>query len=298
LECDEFNKTGNPCKRGQRCRDQRCKDASAKAPKSAVKGGDGGVSAQLSALQKKLDQIEVKIDSGFEAQEKRSLALQEQGSKAYADTMEMFKGFGHMITGGFTAINTAHRELPASQARRTICAPSISSTAIEVVERPVARGGGSSVHESRDSGMTGTHMDALMTLCFTHSFPHQDHVYNVLCALFGINQIPDHHKSLLSAISEHTKNDALAALLFLLLTGSTQFTKASFTTFRTECDLLLGSNRASTFTTFSQVCESFVKKCPKWEIKKRDSVKASNDQVKDKSQHRAAFDALVTNFQS
>jgi hypothetical protein len=146
--------------------------------------------------------------------------------------------------------------------------------------------------------MTGTHMDALMELCSTYGFPHQGHVYNVLCALFGTKPVPDHHKSLLSTVSDHTKNDALAALLFLLLTGSTQFTKASFDAFRTECASLLGSNRASTFKIFSLVCESFINKSPKWEIKKKDSVKASNLQLKDKAHHPTAFDALVKNFQS
>ena len=107
--------------------------SAAPSPKPAVKGGDGCFSAQLAAMQKKLDQIEVKIDSGFEAQEKRSLALQEQGSKSYAETMQMFKAFGSMMTGGFTAINTAHRELPALLARPAICTGS-RSTATEVVE--------------------------------------------------------------------------------------------------------------------------------------------------------------------
>ena len=155
LECAEFN-AGNQCRRGQKCHDKRCKDASAKAPKSAVKSGDGGVSAQLAAMQKKLDQIEVKIDSGFEAQEKRSLALQEKGSKAYAETMEMFKGFGHMITGGFTAINTSHRELPAPSARLAICTGG-GSNATEVIEQPrrylhscfAPNEGGSASHSSQ-----------------------------------------------------------------------------------------------------------------------------------------------------
>jgi hypothetical protein len=300
LECAEFNKTGKPCSRGQKCRDERCRKASksaAPSPKPAVKGGDGGVSAQLAAMQKKLDQIEVKIDSGFEAQEKRSLALQEKGSKAYAETMEMFKIFGNMMTGGFTANNTAHRELPALLARPAICTGSRSSVT-EVVETSFSRGGGSSASEVRDPGMTGTHMDNMMTLCSRYGFPPEGYVYNVFCALFGTNPVSDHHKSLLSTISEHTKNDALAALLFLLLTGSTQFTKASFNAFRTECDTFLGSNKQITFTTFSLVCESFIKKCPKWEIKKKDSVKASNSQLKDKAQHPTAFDALVKNFQS
>ena len=230
------------------------------------------------------------------AQQQASLGMQE----AMKALMMASAGFQSSVQGLLSGGGSApRRELPSPPVRPAICAPAGSrSTVTEVVERTVARGGGSSASEAPKLNMTGTHMDAMMTLCSMHGFPLKGNVYNVLCALFGTNPVTDHHKSLLSTISDQTKNDALAALLFLLLTGSTQFTKVSFNAFRTECDTLLGSNRESTFKTFSSVCESFIKKSPKWEIKKKDSVKASNVQLKDKSQHRAAFDALVTNFQS
>lgn len=143
------------CKYGSKC--NGCNFCGKKkAPAKAAGGGDGGISAQLSAMQKKLDQIEVKIDSGFEAQEKRSLALQEQGSKSYADTMQMFKAFGSIMTGGFTAINTTHRELSAPSTRLAICASS-GLNATEVVEQPrkyvhscfASNEGGSASHSSQ-----------------------------------------------------------------------------------------------------------------------------------------------------
>lgn len=305
LECAEFN-AGTPCHRGKGCRDERCKNASkaaaAASPKSSGKGGDGGVSAQLSAMQSQLSSMHTKVDdltkqvaNGF-TETKAILTEQQQATLSMQKAMEAMmlasasfqSGIAGLITG-----SASRHELTTPPTRRAIC-----SHVTEVVERPVARGGGSSVHESRDSGMTGTHMDALMALCLTYNFPVDGNVYNVLCALFGKNPVPDHHKSLLSTISEHTRNDALAALLFLLLTGSTQFTKASFNDFRTECDILLGSKRESTFKTFSQVCESFIKKSPKWEIKKKESVKASNAQLKDKFQHLTAFNNLAINFQN
>ena len=163
-QCREFRESGNPCSR-KNCMDATCRKAKARvhtaspkhsAPPKAAGGGDGGISAQLSAMQKKIDQIEVKIDSGFEAQEKRSLALQEQGSKSYAETMQMFKAFGSMMTGGFTAINTAHRELSAPSTRLAICA-SGGSNATEVVEQPrryvhscvASNEGGSASHSSQ-----------------------------------------------------------------------------------------------------------------------------------------------------
>ena len=306
--CTEFRKS-MPCYR-KHCWDADCRKAKALAPAalpkhSAPAKADGGVFAQLAAMQKKLDQIEDKIDSGFEAQEKRSLALQEKGSRAYADTMEMFRNFGNMMTGGFTAINTAHRELPALLARPAICASApVRSSVTEVGELPFSRGGGSSASEAPGSGMTGTHKDDMTVLCSTYGFPHQGHVYNVLCALFGTNPVSDHHVSMLSTISEHVKDDVLAALLFLLLTGSQQFTKASFTIFRTECDTFIAKHRDYIFEIFSRVCEDFIKKCPKWQIKKKDLktrddiVKASNLQLREKTQHRAVFDNLVRNFSS
>lgn len=310
LECAEFN-TGKPCSRGQRCRDQRCKDASAKAakaPKSAVKGGDSGVSAQLAAMQSQLSSMHTKVDgltkqvaTGF-TETKSMMTEQQQVSLGMQKALEAMMIASASFQAGITGLITgsAHqRELPAPPARHAICAlTTVRSSATEVFEGPVARGGGSSAPEPINSGMTGTHMDILMALCSTYGFPPGGNVYKVLCALFGTTPVSDHHKSLLSTISEQTKNDVLAALLFLLLTGSTQFTKASFNAFRVQCDSLLLSNRESTFTTFSQTCESFIKKSPNWEIKKKDSVKASNAQLKDKLQHRAAFDDLVTNFQS
>jgi hypothetical protein len=309
FECADFNKTGKPCSRGQKCRNEKCRNASKAAatlPKSAVKGGDGGVSAQLSAqlsaLQKQFSSMHTKVDdltkqvaTGF-TETKAILTEQQQATLGMQKAMEAMMLASASFQSGITGLITgsaSRSELPAPAARRAICAP-----AIEVVERPVAIGGGSSASEVRSSSMAGTHMDALMALCTPYGFPPQGDVYNVLCALFGINPVSDHHKSLLSTISDHTENDALAALLFLLLTGSTQFTKASFDAFRTECDLLLKSNRTSTFTIFSRVCKSFIKNSPKWEIKKKDSVKASNAQLKDEAQHSTAFNALVRNFQS
>jgi len=307
-ECAEFNRTGNPCSRGTKCRDQRCRDASAKVPKSAVKSGDGGVSAQLSAMQSQLSSMHTKVDgltkqveTGF-TETKSMLTEQQQVSLGMQKAMEAMMLASASLQSSVHGLITGsvhHRELPSPPVRPAICAPAGSrSTVTEVVERTVARGGGSSASEAREPKITGTHMDAMTAICSTCGFPSDGNVYNVLCALFGTNPVSDHHKSLLSAISDHTKKDALAALLFLILTGSQQFTKSSFNAFRTECDTLLGSNLESTFTTFSSVCESFIKKSPKWEIKKKDSVKASNMQLKEKSQHRAAFDALVTNFQS
>lgn len=306
LECADFNKTGKPCSRGQRCRDEKCRNASkaagAPSPKPAGKGGDGGVSAQISAIASQLSSMHTKVDNltnqvatGF-TETKSILTEQQQATLGMQKAMEAMMLASASLQSGITGLITgsaSRPELSAPSARRAICSP-----ATEVVERPVTRGGGSSASESHDSGMTGTHIDALMALCSKCHFPRQGHVYNVLCALFGTKPVSEHHESLLSTISEHTKNDALAALLFLLLTGSQQFTKASFSTFCTECDFLLVSNRTSTFVTFSQVCESFIKKSPKWEIKKKDSVKASNAQLKDKSSYSTVFNALVHNFLS
>jgi hypothetical protein len=299
-ECAEFNRTGNPCSRGKTCRDKRCRDASATSPKTAVKGGDGGVSSQLAAMQKKLDQIEVKIDSGFEAQQQRSLALQEQGSKAYADTMQMFKAFGSMITGGFTAITTTQRDLMAPPIRPAICTSS-RSIVTEVIERSGARGGGSSAPEApeaSESGMTGADMDSMMMICSNQGFSTEGYVYRVLCSLFGKNTVTDHHKMLLSSIAGQTKNDALAAFFFLLLSGSGfSFAKASLDDLNGECKSLLSvPHLAKTRETFSSVCEAMIKKYKKWEIKKKDDVKASNADLLNKAKHNEVFDALVKNL--
>jgi hypothetical protein len=309
LECAEF-KAGKPCSRGQRCRDEKCRNASkadaATSPKSTVKGGDGCVSAQLSAMQSLISSMHTKVDSltkqvatGF-TETKCLLTEQQQASIQMQKAMEAMMLASASFQSGVTGLITGsapRRELPPPPATRLAICTGSSSSVTEVVERSGAKGGFSEP-KAHDFRMTGTHMDSLRMICSNQDFPPEGYVYNVLCALFGTNTVPDHHQSLLSVISDNTKNDALAALFFLLLTGSTQFTKSSFNGFRTECESLLGSNRTSTFATFSQVCESFIKKTPKWEIKKKDVVKATNADLKYKLHHATVFDNLVKNFQN
>lgn len=122
LECAEFN-TGKPCSRGQRCRDQRCKDASAKAakaPKSAVKGGDSGVSAQLAAMQSQLSSMHTKVDgltkqvaTGF-TETKSMMTEQQQVSLGMQKALEAMMIASASFQAGITGLITgsAHqREL-------------------------------------------------------------------------------------------------------------------------------------------------------------------------------------------
>jgi len=89
-ECAEF-KAGKACHRGQHCRDEKCRNASkaaASSPKSSGKGGDGGFTAQLAAIEKRMnerfdtmdkrfDTIETKVESGFAAQQAADVRLQQ-----------------------------------------------------------------------------------------------------------------------------------------------------------------------------------------------------------------------------
>jgi hypothetical protein len=94
-------------------------------------------------LNSRLDGIEAKVVSGFNAQRQLSLELQTQGNEAYAKTMHMFEMFGKMMTGG--AAMASRPELPAPLMRPAICAPATtpSSSVTEVhEEKSSARSGG------------------------------------------------------------------------------------------------------------------------------------------------------------
>ncbi len=305
--CAEFNKNKTPCGRGQNCWDERCRNASkataAASPKSSRKGGDGGVAAQLAAMEKRffdrLDGIESKIDSGFDEQRKLSLELQAQGSKSYAETMNMFKMFGQMVTGGFAAIQTSRPELPAPSANRAICASSSRSNVTEMHDEPrFTRGGSGSSERSVESGLTGSDIDPFMQACVTSGFLEKGMLFQAICNICGKTGLSDYHRELISSIGKVTSCDNLATLLFLLLTGSKQFRKASFVDFRKNCDTMLGSNLANTRTTFSNVCDNMLKSMADWQIVKKGGISVSNGDLKDKSKRESVFDTLVRNFQS
>lgn len=122
-ECAVFMKKGTPCHRGQGCRDERCRNASkaaAASPKSSGKGGDGGVTAQLAAMEKRLnerlDSIETKVESGFEAQRDAEDRLQ----RAIEAMMGGIGGLARTIEGGI-ASSRSTAALPALPAPETQC---------------------------------------------------------------------------------------------------------------------------------------------------------------------------------
>lgn len=307
-QCHEFRDSQNPCSR-RNCWDANCRNAKAKllhtaspkhsAPPKAAGGGDDGVAAQLAAMEKqisaRLDGIESKIDSGFNEQRKLSLELQAQGSKSYAETMNMFNMFGKMMTGGFAAIKASplRPELPAPPVRSAICGTP-SSTVTEVREgKSFARGGG-----SVESSLTGADIDPYMGVCLENGFLDRGMLFKALCGICGKTGLSDYHRELISSIGKVTKDDNLVALLFLLLTGSKQFRNASFSDFRTSCDTMLGSNWANTRTAFSNVCDHMLKSMRDWQIAKKSGISVSNGDLKDKSKRESVFDTLVRNFQS
>lgn len=314
-ECDEYN-AGKPCHRGQSCRDKRCRKASmaaaASLPKSSGKGGDGAVTAQLAAIEKRLIGIESKIDSGFDGQRNLSLELQEQASLLYFKTMNMFNMFGQKM------FNDSRPELSAPHAHRAICASPMLSAKSSVTEvcgessSSFARGGGpsssfarhaeSSSSSARGGGpseMTGTHIDGIMMLCVDKGILPDGHTSFVLRQFFGKKTVSDHHKSLLSQIVRHTTDDEQVALLFLLLTGSKQFTASSsmLDEFRKSCTHMLHpTNINDNRKIFVKVCKAMIWKNPKWEIKKNEEVIVSNADLSNDANHGRIFDYLTKNF--
>jgi hypothetical protein len=316
-ECKAFN-DGKHCKYGMGCRNDECKartatKAAASSSKPAPKAGpgDGGVSAQLTAMQKQIASIHTKVDSltadvqtGFKEtremlteQQQATLAMQEAMKAMMMASATLQASFTGLLNGGMAS----RLELPASSARLAICAAStVRSTITEVCEeKSSARGGGCSSEVCKSGGLTGADIDhPFMQICAVNRFPQNGILFTSLCELCGKTGLTDYHRCLISSIGKATNCDNLAALLFLLLTGSKQFRKSSFSDFRTACDAMLGSNRTKTQDTFSNVCVLMIKSMSDWQIAKKGGINVSNADLKDKTKHASAFDALVKNFQS
>ena len=116
--CAVFNKNKTPCGRGQNCWDEKCREASkataAASPKSSRKGGDGGVAAQLAAMEKRLnerlDTIETKVESGFASQQ----AAEERLQRAIEAMMGGIGGLARTIEGGIVSSRST-TALPAPE---------------------------------------------------------------------------------------------------------------------------------------------------------------------------------------
>lgn len=310
-ECAAF-KTGKPCSRGQKCSDKKCRDASKAAagssPKPAVKGGDGCFSAQLAAMEAnlighidsrlkaaevvvstKVESLTKQVATGFN-ETKNLLTEQQQATlsmqQAMAALMQSTAALQSSVSGLLTAGGAPRRELSAPPARLAICASGGSS----VTEVPESR--------RPESGPTGTHADLIQGFLTEKGLPIDGTLQTAVLSILGTTLLNDHPKAVLSSIASSTKDDTLAALLFMLLTGSQQFRRSNLQSFRDSCTTQLGASRSSTQAIFSTVCQAMISKNQKWEIKKKSGVIVANSLLKDSSQHPAAFDALVRNFQS
>jgi hypothetical protein len=316
-ECKAFN-GGKHCTHGMGCYDNRCKakTAAAKAAASSSKPsqkagpGDGGVAQRLAQMEKSIADVASRVDAvgasvqqGFQEQSTRAAQFMEQSANVHLQTMQILQGLGAALAGGISAIRgdfSSRPELPAPPALPAICAPSsVRSTVTEVYEEKFsARGGGCSSEVCKSGWLTGAHIDPFMHICVVNQFPQKGILFRILCELCDKTGLTDYHRCLISSIGKATNIDNLAALLFLLLTGSKQFRKSSFNDFRTACDAMLGSNLTKTQSTFSNVCVLMINSMPNWQISKKGGINVSNADLKDNTKHASAFDTLVKNFQS
>ena len=133
------------CKHGNKCNGCRlC--GKKKAPAKSAGDGDGGVSAQLSAMEVQLSSMHAKVDgltkqvaTGF-TETKSMLTDQQQATLGMQKAMEALMmasaGFQSSVTGLLSGGGSApRRELPDPQARLAICA-SGGSNVTEVIEQP------------------------------------------------------------------------------------------------------------------------------------------------------------------
>lgn len=119
-QCREFMESGNPCSR-RKCWNADCRKAKANqhtasqkhsAPPKAAGGGDGGISANIAAMEKRLnerlDTIETQLLSGFAAQKAADDRLQ----RAIESMMGGIGGLARTIEGGI-ASSRSTTALPA-----------------------------------------------------------------------------------------------------------------------------------------------------------------------------------------
>lgn len=125
-QCFEFRESGQPCSRNN-CRDPACRRAKASAPAAAspkhsalaksAGGGDGGVSAQISAMEarltghidRKFQAAEASMTSGFLQQEQSFLELHQAVAQSQLVTQQSFQGLANAMA---TAISGGRRQLP------------------------------------------------------------------------------------------------------------------------------------------------------------------------------------------
>ena len=183
--CPEFRESRTPCKR-KHCWDAECCKAKASAPVASPEhsapaksaGGDGGVSAQLSAMEARLkghidsrlkaaegivsaqvESLTTQVATGF-TETKNMMTAQQQATLGMTNALEALMmataSFQSSVNGLITGSASRH-ELPAPSARPAICASApVRSSVTEVVEPPFSRGGGSSASEAPGSGRFAT----------------------------------------------------------------------------------------------------------------------------------------------
>ena len=136
-QCREFRESGTPCSR-KNCRDAGCRKANASAPAAvspkhsalakSAGGGDGGVSAQISAMEARLtghiDQrfqaAEESVRTGFLQQEQSFLGLHQAVAQSQVATQQSFQALAAVMA---TAISGGQRQLPLPDRRQIGNAP-------------------------------------------------------------------------------------------------------------------------------------------------------------------------------
>jgi hypothetical protein len=224
------------CSHGAKC--TGCKVCGKKkAPAKSAGGGDGGVSAQLSAMQSQLSSMHTKVDSltkqvatGF-TETKSMLTDQQQATLGMQKAMEALMmataGFQSSVTGLLSGGSSApRRELPAPPARLAIC-PGGGSNVTEVSEEQsrqythscfASNEGGSASHSSQRSqigaafgGAQSFHREPVSS---STSMPK----FEAAAARWNAKKSPN-NAIILTAIRQFTSDDDMACMLLALVNG-------------------------------------------------------------------------------
>ncbi len=143
-QCNEFLEKGRPCHR-KYCWDISCRNAkkasvsvvssNPSAPAKSAGGGDGGFSAQFSALEAKLvdhidqrfEAVEESMKSGFLQQEQSLLGLNQAVAQSQIETQRSIQALANVMAA---AISGGQRQLPPTERRQIGYIPA-SEVAVE-----------------------------------------------------------------------------------------------------------------------------------------------------------------------
>lgn len=237
-QCSEFRDSGNPCSR-RKCWDADCRDAKAKqhtasqkhsAPPKAAGGVDGGISANIAAMEARIkSHIDLRFQSAETSMKTGFLQLSEAVTQSQIATQQSFQGLANAMAAAFSG---GQRQLPPSERRQIgngaqeVVKPRQNSYGQDADWDPVADGSGrfaqSSSQFSHAAGVAcggaaqSFYREPVPTATSRTSTPK----FDAAAARWNAKRTPNNER-ILQAIREAIPDDNMRCLLLALVNGKT-----------------------------------------------------------------------------